>query len=90
MPVGVGAAAASSLGGGVISNWLPFSWKAAATGAGGYVTGWQAYSATQSHTEKEVFNQVWDIFTNAYSLGLHPRIWKVALTRTMKAMVDGN
>ncbi len=50
--------------------------------------GWQATKTAQTAFEKRVFDQVWEIFTNAYGFTLVPRVYKAAMTRTMKAMIE--
>lgn len=89
-PIGVtGFAASQWLSTAPIARFLP-SWAGLATALGGYRTGWAGPTAVRSHTEEKVFNQVWDIYSSAYKLGLHPRIWKAVATRTMKTMADAD
>jgi hypothetical protein len=48
--------------------------------------GWSVVQAGQSGIENRIFNNVWNIFGQAYKFVLQPRIYKAATTRAMKVL----
>ncbi len=66
-----------------------YEWISAPVAAlGAAYMGWQGPKAAKSGIETYANDQAWKLFTKAYEFVLQPRIYKAAVTRTMKEIAE--
>jgi hypothetical protein len=75
---------------GFVSYFLPAGWSRAGAAATAGYAGWNTVTTAQSIAEDRTYNQVMEIFNNAYDLMLNERIYKAATTRTLLAMTPAS